>query len=249
VRSAWVTVILIAGIGFVNYVLLKVYARGAVELTGFFGGLVNSTVTVTALAARVREQHGLVAATYRGILLATAAMLIRNVVVLAILAPMAALAAVPSLVFMLVASVCLLLAGRGPRSDYAPGAAGLGLRSPFSLVSALKFGALFLALNVAGTFAERWLGYLGFYGVSVAGGLVSSASAVASAGSLAQQGVVSDSVAGTGAILASLMSALVDWPLVARIARERSLTRRVGRALVLVAAMGLLGVAAGMWLR
>jgi hypothetical protein len=38
VRSAWVTVILIAGIGFANYVLLKVYARGAIELTGFFGG-------------------------------------------------------------------------------------------------------------------------------------------------------------------------------------------------------------------
>jgi uncharacterized membrane protein (DUF4010 family) len=248
VRTAWVTVILIAGIGFGNYVLLKVYARGAVELTGFLGGLVNSTVTVTALAARVREQHGLVAAAYRGILLATAAMLIRNAVLLAILAPQAALSAVPALVCMLATSVCLLLAGRGPPSDYVPGAAGLGLQSPFSLASALKFGVLFLALRVAGILAQRWFGYLGFYGVSVAGGLVSSASAVASAGSLAQQGVVSNTVAGTGAILASLMSTLVDLPLVARIAREHALTRRLGWALVLVAVMGLLGVLAGAWL-
>jgi uncharacterized membrane protein (DUF4010 family) len=245
VQTAWVTVILIAGIGFANYILLKVYAHGAVELTGFFGGLVNSTVTVTALAARVREQHGLVEAAYRGILLATAAMLIRNAVLLAILAPQAALAAVPALVFMLATSVCLIFAWRRRRSDYPPDAAGLRLESPFSLGSALKFGVLFLGLRIAGILAQRWLGDVGFYAVSLTGGLVSSASAVASAGSLANQQVVPDYVAGTGAILASLTSTLVNLPLVARIARERPLTRRIGWALLLIAAMGLAGVIAG----
>lgn len=57
-RAAWVTVLLIASIGFGNYILLKLFGARAVELTGFFGGLVNSTVTVTALAARVRETTG-----------------------------------------------------------------------------------------------------------------------------------------------------------------------------------------------
>src|SRR4030095_938767 len=54
-RPAWLTVLLIAGIGFGNYVLLKLYGARAIELTGLFGGLVNSTVTVTALASSVRE--------------------------------------------------------------------------------------------------------------------------------------------------------------------------------------------------
>jgi uncharacterized membrane protein (DUF4010 family) len=48
-RAAWVTVILIAGIGFVNYVLWKMYGTRGIELTGFLGGLVNSSVTVSEL--------------------------------------------------------------------------------------------------------------------------------------------------------------------------------------------------------
>ena len=81
-RSAWVTVLLIAAIGFANYVLLKIFGARAVELTGFLGGLVNSTVTVTALAERVREEPSLVESAYRGIMLATVAMLVRNTAIL-----------------------------------------------------------------------------------------------------------------------------------------------------------------------
>jgi uncharacterized membrane protein (DUF4010 family) len=53
-RPAWITVLLIAGLGFTNYVLLKLYGARGIELTGFLGGLVNSTVTVAAVG-RVAE--------------------------------------------------------------------------------------------------------------------------------------------------------------------------------------------------
>lgn len=78
-RAVLVTVILIAAIGFVNYVLWKVAGPRGMELTGFLGGLVNSTVTVTEVAARVRETSGAVAnVAYRSVLLATLAMALRN---------------------------------------------------------------------------------------------------------------------------------------------------------------------------
>jgi hypothetical protein len=51
-------------------------------------------------------------------------------------------------------------------------------------------------------------------------------------------------VAGTGAVLASLMSALVDLPLVARIGKDPRLTRRVAVALCVVAAAGVIGAVA-----
>jgi uncharacterized membrane protein (DUF4010 family) len=101
------------------------------------------------------------------------------------------------------------------------------MHSPFSLTAALKFGAIFLALAVAGTLAERMVGQAGFYAVSVVGGFVSSASATGAAANLAATGTLSPQVAGTGTILASLMSALVNLPIVARLARDRALTRRL----------------------
>jgi uncharacterized membrane protein (DUF4010 family) len=38
-RQAWITVIVIAGIGFVNYVPLKVYGTRGVYVSGFYGRL------------------------------------------------------------------------------------------------------------------------------------------------------------------------------------------------------------------
>jgi uncharacterized membrane protein (DUF4010 family) len=55
-REAWLTVILIAGIGFVNYVLLRVYSTRGLYYTAVFGGLVNSTAAVAELATSVREE-------------------------------------------------------------------------------------------------------------------------------------------------------------------------------------------------
>jgi uncharacterized membrane protein (DUF4010 family) len=247
-RPAWLTVLLIAGIGFANYILLKLYGMRAIELTGFFGGLVNSTVTATELAERAKAEPALQDAAYRGILLAVAAMLLRNGIILAILAPRAAVIAAPALLLMLLASAGIVALNRRPASSSPSPTPALEIRSPFSLVSAAKFGLLFLALEVAGTLAQRLLGHLGFYAVSLVGGLISSASAVASAGLLAAHGTLVWTVAGVGAVLASLVSVLVNLPLVARIVHERSLTRRVSWSLGFISLLGIAGaVAAAFW--
>jgi uncharacterized membrane protein (DUF4010 family) len=244
-RPAWLTVLLIAGIGFANYILLKIYGMRAIELTGFFGGLVNSTVTATELAERVKAEPALQNAAYRGILLAVAAMLARNGVILAILAPRAALVAAPALLLMLLASACIVALNRRSAASSPSPTPALEIRSPFSLSSAAKFGLLFLVLEVAGTLAQRLLGHLGFYAVSFAGGLISSASAVASAGLLAAHATLDWNVAGIGAAIASLTSALVNLPLVARIAGDRALTWRIARALGIITLLGIAGAVAG----
>jgi uncharacterized membrane protein (DUF4010 family) len=246
-RAAWVTVILIAALGFATYILLKLYGVRGVELAGFLGGLVNSTVTVTDLAGRVREYgRGFTGAAYRGVVLATAAMLVRNAVLLGLLSlPALAAAAVP-LGCMLVgtlAAASLRPSWAGPPQDGDGALSPPAMSSPFSLVSAVKFGAFFLALQVAGTLAERMLGQTGFYAVSALGGLVSSASAVASAGALAGPGTLSGVVAARGAVLASTASALVNLPLVARVARDPGLTRRVALVLGVVLLLGAAGIA------
>ncbi len=227
-----------------NYILWKVYGSRGAEITGFLGGLVNSMAAVAELASRVREAgEQIVGIAYRGVLLATAAMLLRNAVLLAFLSVGVLRLCVLPLALMFVASA--VLAWR--RLKVVPSAEGetavpaLKLESPFSLWSALKFGLVFLLLQVGGTLGQRYLGTLGFYAVSIAGGLFSSASAVASAGTLAAHGELTNPVAANGVVLAAITSALVNLPLIARVGRQRRLTMALGRALLLIAALGLLG--------
>jgi uncharacterized membrane protein (DUF4010 family) len=240
-RAAWVTVILIAGIGFANYILLKAFGTKGVQITGFLGGLVNSTVTVTELAVRARESNGsLRDEAYRGVLLATCAMALRNAVLLGIVATAALFAAFLPIVAILVGSLVLATRdGRGRKEGPDAAPPSIPLSSPFSLQSALKFGAIFLVLQIAGTIAQAGLGEAGFYAVAIAGGLVSSASAVASAAILAAQGHVTPVVAGIGAVLASLASATVNFAIAARVAHDRKLTSSLGRAIGVVLVVGI----------
>ena len=104
---------------------------------------------------------------------------------------------------------------------------------------ALRFGLIFLILQLVGTLAQRVLGEGGFYAVSLAAGLVSSASGVAAAATLAAHGTISGQVAGTGVVLNSLASTAIKLPLVARISGDRTLTLHVGLALGLVMLLGI----------
>ena len=47
----WITVVVIACLGFLNYVLLRVYGSKGIYLTAVLGGLVNSTATVAELVS------------------------------------------------------------------------------------------------------------------------------------------------------------------------------------------------------
>jgi hypothetical protein len=134
-RAAWATVVLLAGISFANYILWKRYGSAGVVVTGFLGGLVNSTVVVTELATRVRASRsaeagdaagagGVADGAYRGVLLATAAMLARNAVLLGLLAAGVLVAVAGPLAAMLAASAGLAFAGGGlVAGTWSPGRA------------------------------------------------------------------------------------------------------------------------------
>ena len=245
-RAAWLTVVLIAAIGFANYVMWKLFGTRGIEFAGFLGGLVNSTVTVSELSSRVDETDGaLLDVAYRGVLLSIAAMTARNALILGIFKPPVLLVAAGSLGLMFVASVGLALFARRPPVQVGE-EKPLDLKSPFSLRSALKFGLIFLLLQVAGTIAQSTFGRFGFYAVSVVGGLVSSASAVAAAAILASHEAIPSSVAGVGSVLASLASAAVNVALVARFSGSRSLTVRTGIATLVVVLLGLAAALATM---
>jgi uncharacterized membrane protein (DUF4010 family) len=239
-RDLWLIVLLIAGIGSVNYILLRVYGVRGVIYTGLLGGLVNSTVTVAELGQRARGVTGALShLAIRGAMLATGAMLVRNAVVMSILAPAALVPAALPLGAMALASLAPAALGLQTTTTTS-----LKLESPFSVRQVLRFGLVLLAITALGNVAVRGLGDFGFYAVSFAGGAVSSASTAATAATFAAQGKISAEAAAIGVLLSSIASALIHVPIFWRAVGDASTGRRLALATAATVLVGILAALA-----
>jgi uncharacterized membrane protein (DUF4010 family) len=88
------------------------------------------------------------------------------------------------------------------------------------------------------------LGRRVFYFVSMAGGLLSSASSIASAATRITHHEISAATGVNGIILSSLTSILINVPLVRSMTKEAAFKRKVCSGLAFVAVVGLVGVGA-----
>jgi uncharacterized membrane protein (DUF4010 family) len=234
-RQAWITVIVIAGIGFVNYVLLKAYGTRGVYVSGFLGGFVNSSAAAVELAKPIGAGGVSTGVALASLLLTIVAMFTRNIIILAIFSPRAVITAAGPLLAMAAAA---LLFAHLARIEGDGTSEEIHLESPVSLKRVLLFAALFVLIQVVSTLGERYLGKLGFLGVSVIGGLVSSASTSAAAANMVGHGRMQPALAGQGVVLASVASALVNLPILYRTTKNSTLSRRLATVTVLLSAIG-----------
>ena len=155
--DAWISVIAIAGIGFVNYVLLRIYRARGLYISALFGGLVNSTATMAELSSRVQgtELAGLTIVLSH---LTTVAMFARNLILATLFSPLSLSATlVPVLAMTLVAGFFVWL---DQKAEQHP-AGTVSLTSPVALGKVLKFGVVFIAIQIAGTLLTRVFGNSG----------------------------------------------------------------------------------------
>jgi uncharacterized membrane protein (DUF4010 family) len=235
-KQAWITVIAIAGIGFVNYVLLKVYGAKGLYLSGFLGGFVNSSAAAVELAKPLGAGSTSSGVAVAALLLTIVAMFARNLLILALFSPSAVPTAAGPLLAMAVVALIFVRRAR-VRIDDAP--AEIHLESPVSIQRVLNFAGLFLLIQIVSTLGERYLGKIGFLGISVLGGFVSSASTSAAAANMVGHGQMRPGLAGAGVVLASVASALVNLPIIYRNAKNPVLSRRLT---VLTVALSVLGI-------
>ena len=228
-REAWITVLVVASIGFVNYILLRLYGAKGVALTALLGGLVNSTATAAELSTTL-PAAGLLGATFVAVLLTSVAMFLRNIVLLGIFAPQAAKLAIAPLFVM--SSIAAWYAWRGRSSEDAS-EIKLTLGSPVSLGKVLRFACLFVAIQILGAAASKWLGGAGLLMISIIGGTISSASTTAAAAHLSAHGNVSSQEAAVSTIATSMVSTLVNLPLIYRNSRLKPIFSKVTWASVL----------------
>jgi uncharacterized membrane protein (DUF4010 family) len=223
-RQAWITVIVIAGIGFLNYVLLKIYGARGVYFSSFLGGLVNSTATAAELARPLGTGSTSFGVAVGALLLTIVAMFARNLVILALFSPSAVTTAAGPLLAMAIAAMVFVRRARVRAGDKPT---EIHLESPVSMKHVLSFAGLFLLIQIVSTFGERHLGKFGFLGISLLGGLVSSASTSAAAANMVGHGNLQPRLAGIGVVLASLASALINLPIVYRQGKNPALARRL----------------------
>jgi uncharacterized membrane protein (DUF4010 family) len=240
-REDWITVVVIACLGFLNYILLRVYGSKGIYLTAILGGLVNSTATAAELVSTLAGID-LTELTVPVILLTSLSMFLRNLVILAIFAHDAIRTAALPLIAMSAATGYWIYRDRHKAANIERDVA-LNVGSPISLKRVSTFALLFLALQVFATVAQRLIGNAGFQIVSVIGGLFSSASATAAAASMAMHGKVTSAQAGVAVVLASIASALVNLPIVWRQPKARGVIRAIVVSTVLQVVAGIVVVA------
>jgi uncharacterized membrane protein (DUF4010 family) len=236
-RVIWLLVVTVAAIGIVNYAVVKTYGGRGVAVTGFFGGLASSTAVVGTMLDQVRQRPGAASYALAAILLADAAMALRNLaIVLAFTLtgprPLLGDAIVP-LGVVIVASVVVAAAS----ADWGE-SVEMDLDSPLSLRNSLGFGAIFAAIVVAGGLVQSQFGAAGFFATAILSGLVSSAGVTASTVSLYRTGDVATDTAVTAILLATASSIVVKAALTAAGPNRRFAYRVTAWSGLLVATSG-----------
>lgn len=209
----WLMVVLISGIGFLGYGLMKLLGpRAGIALTGILGGLVSSTAVTLSLSQRSRTATGLVTPLALAIVLSWVVMLLRILLIVGVLDRRLLLELWPPLAAGALAG--LACSGyfylRGRRDESAE----VAFENPFELGPALKFGLLYALILVLSRSAQTYLGDAGVYLSSAAAGLADLNAITLSLTELTSSGRdLSPTVAARALVLAAVINTAVKGAL------------------------------------
>ncbi len=234
----WWMVVLIAGISYFGYFLMKTLGdHNGPVLTGLLGGLVSSTAVTLNLARLNKQYAAMQNVLAAGILLACATMFARILIVLSIFSPALMHKLMPSLAIM--GSLTLLLAMLLWRNSRALATEhNITLENPFQLGMALKFAALLGAVMLLSRLLKSYFGDMGTYVLAAVSGI---ADVDAITLSLAQisHGDAEIKVAGYAIMLAVLVNSGFK-SILAGLIGGAGLGWRIGGVLMLAIGVGLL---------
>ena len=205
----WWMVVLISGLNFASYILVKVVgAEHGIGLTGLLGGLVSSTAVSLGFAQRSRTQPEQAPALALGILLAWTVMFFRVVLLVAVVAPALArdLALGIGALGALSLAIVLVLRRRQRSAERASVSAGA---NPFELGEAIRFGLLFGVITFVAKAAQVYLGDAGLYLAGALAGLTDVDAIALSMAQLAQGEPASQAAAARTILIAVLANTLV----------------------------------------
>lgn len=210
----WLMVVLIAGLNFCGYILVKVVGREhGLGITGLLGGLVSSTAVTLSFSQRSRAEPHLVPVLAPAILLAWTVMFFRVVVEVGVVNLSLAKDLMLGMVLMGAASlgISFLLWRRGRSKEKAEVESG---HNPFSLGDAIKFGGLFAVVIFVAKAAQVYFGNTGLYLAGALAGLTDVDAIALSMANLAQQDPASSGAAARTIVIAVISNTMVKCGMV-----------------------------------
>ncbi len=181
-------VIFVSSFSFVSYIVIKtIGAAKGLELSSFLGGFVSSAASTVSLSRLSKINPVLKPVSTRGIILANLSMILKNVILITVIAGMIFLKnfTIPTIILVLASVVGILLT----RSSKFTSKAEIDLGTPFAVIPAAKFGVLFVVMSVLSFYGRDMFGDYGIYAISL-GGLISTTSVSASLAALYTTGEV-----------------------------------------------------------
>jgi uncharacterized membrane protein (DUF4010 family) len=215
-HQVWLLVVLISGMSFLGYILVKLFgAHAGIGLTGLLGGLVSSTATTLAFSRRSRGAATLSRGFAVGILLSCAVMYPRIFAIAGVLNRPLGLALIGPIgaITLLTFLVTLLVYQRIGRDAFSA-TAEPDYQNPVELLPAIRFAILFAAILVGVRLAQERFGASGLYVVSFVSGLAEMDAVTLTIARMHSQGTIDSSSAVAAIILASLANTIVKTAIV-----------------------------------
>jgi len=237
--KVWLMVVLISGLNFISYLLIKVVGtEHGIGLAGLLGGLASSTAVTLGFSQRSLQAGADARSLALGILLAWTVMFFRVVV-------MTGLVSVPLGLRLAMAMGALCLVSLGAcywlwrrRPARARGEVSAG-QNPFELGEAIKFGLLFGIVVFVAKAAQVYLGEAGLYLAAGVAGLSDVDAITLAMADRARDDAQNLDVAARAIVIAVLANTLVKSGLAASLgsAELRRLTLPISTALFAAGAL------------
>lgn len=166
-HQIWLAVLAVCTVSYASYLLQRYVAPGGGLLgTAVLGGLYSSTATTVVLARRAAADPATLRQAQGGIVLATAIMYLRLLVIMAVFNRSLALTLAPPLLVLAVLGGAIgLLLYRGGRGT-TPQESEKPLGNPLELSAALVFATLFVVVTLLSAWVKASFGSAGLYALA-----------------------------------------------------------------------------------
>lgn len=161
--KAWLALLAVCTLSYASYLLQRFLAPADSDLAvAFLGGLYSSTATTVVLARAAGAQPATAPVAQAGIMLATAVMYLRILVVIAVFDWSLARSLAPVMVVLFILGAALAaLQYRFARGGKVAASAKAAPRNPLELTAAVIFAVLFVVISIATQWARAHYGAAG----------------------------------------------------------------------------------------